>query len=61
MKKYLYIGLVLLLAACSSDQEEQALPQGGVLQLTSSVSPFDGEGVTRTIVAGNAFENNDKI
>lgn len=61
IKKILYIGLVLLLAGCSSDEKEQDVRQSGVLQLTSSVTPFDGETVTRTNIVGNAFANGDRI
>ena len=61
IRKLLYIGLVLLLAGCSSDEEEQVQRQYGVLQLTSSVSPIDGETVTRTNLAGTDFVTGDRI
>ncbi len=60
----LYVGLVLLLAACTADDgqgDEQTLPQKGKLTITSSVNSFEGEGMTRTNLAGDAFEVNDKI
>ncbi len=66
MKIYhlLYIGLALLLASCSSDdgqQAEQTLPKTGKLTITSSVNNFEGEGVTRTNIAGNVFATGDWI
>ncbi len=66
MKIYhlLYIGLAMLMVACSSDDEqqtEQALPKTGTLTITSSVNSFEGEGVTRTNLAGDAFATGDWI
>ncbi len=58
----LYIGMALLTTACSSDdgqQEEQ--PKRAPLTITSSVNSFEGEGVTRTNLVGNAFATGDWI
>ncbi len=55
---------MMMLAACSSDngeQEEQTLPKTGKLTITSSVNDFEGEGVTRTNLAGDAFATGDWI
>lgn len=52
---------LLLLAGCASDDEEQVQPQGGVLTLSSSVNAFEGETVTRTNIAGNAFVIGDRM
>ncbi len=60
-RNILYIGLALLLIGCASDEDDQVQSQGGVLQLTSSVTPFDGESVTRTNVAGTAFAEGDRM
>ncbi len=62
----LYIAMALLLAACSSDDaqtEEQTQTKRAPLIITSSVTPFEGDEtpVTRTTLAGNAFENGDWI
>ena len=50
-----------MLVACSSDHEEQVVPQSGMLTLSSSVTPFNGEGMTRTNLEGTAFETGDRI
>lgn len=52
--------MLLLMVGCSSNDEEAAQLQG-VLTFTTSVADFEGEAVTRTNFAGNAFENGDKI
>ncbi|MGN1263560.1 MAG: hypothetical protein ACI4TW_05940 [Prevotella sp.] len=57
---------VAILCGCSSDEEEsfaaadEAVSSGG-LRLTSSVTPFEGEQLTRVNLAGNGFEDNDMI
>lgn len=59
-----YIGIGILLAACTADADETAMPQQGVLTLTSSVNPFvDGDGTapTRTNIGGDAFAPGDRI
>ena len=61
IREILYISVGLLLAACTADDVEQNVPQGGVLQLTSSVNAFDGEPVTRTNLAGDAFAIGDRM
>ncbi len=65
MKIYhlLYIGLTMILAtACSSDDGQQdALPERAPLTITSSVNGFEGESVTRTNLAGDAFASGDWI
>ncbi len=55
------IGLGMLLAACSSADEEATTPKSGVLKLTTSVSGFENIAGTRTNLEGNAFVNGDKI
>ncbi len=60
----LYLGVALLLTACSTDdgqQDQQTLPATGKLTITSSVNSFEGEGVTRTNLAGTAFATGDWI
>ena len=49
-----------VLTACTSDVEEARLEEG-TLTITTAVENFDGETVTRTNFAGDAFENGDKI
>ncbi len=65
MKIYhlLYIGLTMMLAtACSSDDgQQETLPERAPLTITSSVNGFEGEGVTRTNLIGNAFATGDWI
>ncbi len=60
----LYIGMALLLAACSSDDNEndgQTQPKRAPLVLTSSINNFEGDVTTRTNLAGTDFETDDKI
>lgn len=57
----LYIGLGLLLTACSADGDEAVQPQTGVLRLTSSIRAFEGEDVTRTNMEGTAFAVGDRM
>ena len=66
--RLLYIGLGLLLAACSSDEDatmqEEKQPQKGVLSLTTSINDFEGEDgtvLTRTNMAGTDFKVGDRI
>lgn len=59
--KYLCYCFVLLLTGCSADNGESAQLQEGTLSLTASIDNFEGELVTRTNLAGTAFENGDKI
>ena len=61
IRDILYWGMALLLVACSAGEEENAVPQAGMLTLTTSVSPFEGESITRTNLDGNAFEKDDRI
>lgn len=63
MRTIIYtIGMVLLLAACSTDGDDSAAQSKmGRLQLTTSVNTFDGESTTRTNVEGNAFAIGDRI
>lgn len=61
IQEILYVSVGLLLAACTGEEAEQSVPQGGVLQLTSSINAFDGETVTRTNLTGNAFATGDWI
>ena len=61
--KYISIisfGLTLLLS-CSTDTDEVGQKASGVLHLTTSVSSFDGEGMTRTNIEGNTFVDGDRI
>lgn len=54
--------VIVLMAACSStDNDELAQPRLGVLQLTASVSDFEGMPLTRTNIAGNAFAVGDRM
>ena len=63
MKKlcvFVFLCSVVLLAACSAEDEQQE-PAGDKLTFTTSVVPFDGEGdaVTRTTLDGKAFKDGD--
>lgn len=56
----------LLLASslfCSScrQEEETAVPTNETVKFTLSMSPFEGEAMTRTTVSGEGFEAGDKI
>ncbi len=56
--------LSLLMAACSSDDgltDDQTIPKTGTLTISTSVNSFEGEGGTRTTLAGNAFATGDWI
>lgn len=55
------VAVLLVLAGCSSDSDETVRPKGGVLKLTTSVEPFDGEVRTRTNLDGTAFATGDKM
>ena len=61
IRDILYLGAGLLLAACSADSEGPNQPRTGVLTLTSSIVPFEGEAQTRTDLEGRSFVNGDKI
>lgn len=61
IRDIIIVSVALLMAGCSSDEEEQVQPHDGVLMLTSSVTPFDGEDVTRTNVAGTDFVTGDRM
>lgn len=56
------LGTAVLMSACADDNNEN-LPvrQEGTLSFTTDIENFEGEAVTRTNFAGNAFENGDKI
>ena len=57
--KIFLLGITLLLAACSADDEVQQ--EEGVMSFTTDIQDFEGESVTRTSLEGNAFEDGDKI
>lgn len=49
---------VILMASCT---KEQPVSESGTLSFSTSIENFKGEIVTRTNLAGTAFENGDKI
>lgn len=53
--------MLLLMAACSSDDIEQKGQDSHEFTLTSEVVPFKGETVTRANLEGTGFENGDWI
>ena len=61
INKIFFLGLALLLAACSADDATQEQPSSGILSFSTTIDNFEGEDVTRTNFAGNAFEDGDKI
>lgn len=61
MKKILYIALTSLLASCTSEVAEINVPSTGQVNVTSEVSPFEGEASSRINVAGTDFINGDFI
>ncbi len=50
---------IVLPVSCTSLEQDRA--EKGVLSLTTSVEPFDGEDVTKTNMAGNAFAVGDRM
>lgn len=52
---------LLLLTSCNSDDIVPSADSKGVVTITSEVKPFDGEGMSRVNVAGDAFLNGDYI
>ena len=58
--KIFLLGITLLLAACSADDEVQQ-EEEGILSFTTDIQDFEGECVTRTSLEGTAFEDGDKI
>lgn len=61
MRKMLWMGTSLLFLSCTAIRQDEAQPRTGTLSLTTSVVPFDGEDVTKTNLAGNAFATGDRI
>ena len=61
INKIFFLGLTLLLAACSADDEPQEQLTSGILSFSTTIENFEGEDITRTNFDGNAFENGDKI
>ena len=61
INKIFFLGLAMLLAACSADDEPQEQPSSGILSFSTTIENFEGEDITRTNFAGKAFENGDKI
>jgi hypothetical protein len=60
--KIIFLGMAILLAACSADDVPQAQQSLGILSFSTSIDNFEGEsGITRTNFDGNAFEDGDKI
>ena len=53
--------IALLLVGCQADEPQPAQQQAGTLSFTTSVEQFEGESATRTNLAGDAFEDGDKI
>ena len=49
-----------MLISCSADEATEQ-EQQGVLSFATSVERFEGEHITRTNIAGNEFEDGDKI
>lgn len=58
LNKILLLFASLLTAGCSY---ENAVEKRGSLLFTTSIESFEGEAATRTDIAGEAFENGDKI
>ncbi|WP_288280661.1 fimbrillin family protein [uncultured Prevotella sp.] len=61
INKIFFLGLAMLLAACSADDATQEQPSLGILSFSTTIENFEGEDITRTNFDGNAFENGDKI
>ena len=61
INKIFFLGLAMLLAACSADDEPQEQLTSGILSFSTTIENFEGEDITRTNFDGNAFENGDKI
>lgn len=62
MKKlhiYIYALMAMLLAACSSDNEEQTVAVRQPLTITSSIAGFEGDSQTRSNVTGTDFATGD--
>lgn len=56
------LGLLLLVGvSCSQEADSPAVVDDGPIKFTLSMSPFDGEPVTRTTVDGLGFEGGDQI
>ena len=60
INKIILWGLAVLLAGCSADEGAEEQRQGS-LSFSTSIENFEGEPLTRTNFAGNAFEAGDKI
>lgn len=60
INKIILWGMAVFLTSCSADEasEEQ---QQGIVSFSTSIENFEGELLTRTNFAGNAFEDGDKI
>lgn len=61
INKIFFLGLAMLLAACSADDATQEQQSSGILSFSTTIENFEGEDITRTNFDGNAFENGDKI
>lgn len=60
ISKIFIIGIAMLMAACQTDEADEAQQQG-ILSFSTSIEDFEGESVTRTTFEGDAFEDGDKI
>ena len=61
INKIFFLGLAMLLAACSADDATQEQLTSGILSFSTTIENFEGEDITRTNFDGNAFENGEKI
>lgn len=58
---YIYIVAAILFTACSADDEEMVNGEQKPFTITSSIAGFDGEAMSRTNVAGDAFADGDLV
>jgi hypothetical protein len=61
INKIIYLFVAVLLAGCSTDEDNEIVPQQEHLQISTSIEDFVGEAKTRTNIDGNKFDDGDKI
>lgn len=61
INKIFFLGMAMVLTACTADEAPQAQQASGILSFSTTIRNFEGEDVSRTNFAGNAFENGDKV